>query len=187
MARKICLVTGSRAEYGHLRWLAREIADDPDLRLQWLVTGSHLMERFGLTHQEIEDDGFVIDVKVEMPLDDDSAGAIVRSLGEGVIGMSDALERLTPDIVVILGDRYEMLVSWIRSSWHLRRPSEFIRLGAGRAVMLEHHKRRATTPGGSEGRPSGRFSRPLGASGRLADAKASPAPPFLPSEREKRS
>ena len=109
MARKICLVTGSRAEYGHLRWLAQEIADDPDLRLQWLVTGSHLMERFGLTHQEIEDDGFVIDVKVEMPLDDDSAGAIVRSLGEGVIGMSDALERLTPDIVVILGDRYEML------------------------------------------------------------------------------
>ena len=99
------------------------------------------------------------------------------------------------------------LVSWIRSSWHVRRPSEFIRLGAGRAVMLEHHKRRATTPGGSEGRPPGRFSRPLGgrggapricnrgdtprwppgASGRLADAKASPAPPFLPSEREKRS
>ena len=109
MARNICLVTGSRAEYGHLRWLAREIADDPDLRLQWLVTGSHLLERFGLTYREIEDDGFVIDVKVEMPLADDSAGAIVRTLGEGVVGMSDALERLSPDIVVILGDRYEML------------------------------------------------------------------------------
>lgn len=111
MARKICLITGSRAEYGHLCWLAREIADDPDLRLQWLVTGSHLVERFGLTCREIEDDGFVIDEKVEMPLADDSAGAIARSLGEGVIGMSDALGRLSPDIVVILGDRYEMLAA----------------------------------------------------------------------------
>ena len=111
MARKICLITGSRAEYGHLRWLAREIADDPDLRLQWLVTGSHLMERFGLTYREIEEDGFVIDEKVEMALADDSAGAIARSLGEGAIGVSGALERLSPDIVVILGDRYEMLAA----------------------------------------------------------------------------
>lgn len=111
MTRRICLITGSRAEYGHLRCLAREIADDPDLTLQWLVTGTHFSKRFGMTHREIEADGFVIDERVEVPFGDDSAGGAVRFMGESMIGISAALERLAPDTLVILGDRYEMLAS----------------------------------------------------------------------------
>lgn len=111
MARKICLVTGSRAEYGHLRWLAREIADDSNLVLQWLVSGSHFTERLGLTYREIEADGFVINERVEITLADDGSGAIARSMGESIIGISGAIGRLAPDILVILGDRYEMLAA----------------------------------------------------------------------------
>ena len=111
MSRKICLITGSRAEYGHLRRLAREIVDDPELQLQWLITGTHLSERFGLTHQEIENDGFVIDETVEMSPSDDSTTSIAKSVGKGIAGMTNALERLDADILVILGDRYEMLAA----------------------------------------------------------------------------
>ncbi len=111
MTRRISLITGSRAEYGHLRWLAREIAEDTELELQWLVTGSHLCERFGLTYREIEADGFTIDERVDMPITDDSTRAVLHSMGHGLAGMADALQRLSPDIVVIVGDRYEMLVA----------------------------------------------------------------------------
>lgn len=109
--RKICIATGSRAEYGHLYWLARDIAGDSDLKLQLLVTGMHLDDRFGLTYREIEADGFVIDEKVEMPQEDDSPLAVAQSMGEGVIGIARALDRLEPDILVILGDRFEMLAA----------------------------------------------------------------------------
>ena len=109
--RKICIVTGSRAEYGHLYWLARDIAGDAGLTLQFLVTGMHLEPRFGLTYREIEADGFVIDEKVEMHQDDDTPLAVAQSMGEGVAGIARALDRLRPDILVILGDRFEMLAA----------------------------------------------------------------------------
>jgi UDP-hydrolysing UDP-N-acetyl-D-glucosamine 2-epimerase len=110
-ARKICIVTGSRAEYGLLYWLMKEVRVDVDLQLQVVVTGAHLSPEFGLTFQQIEADGFTIDAKVEMLLSSDSGVGIAKSMGIGVIGFADALDRLKPDIMVVLGDRFEMLAA----------------------------------------------------------------------------
>ena len=109
--RKICVITGTRADYGLLQGLMREIADDPDLRLQTLVTGTHLSPAFGDTYREIEADGFAIDARVDIGLAGDDGPAIARAMGAALGGIGDALTALTPDIVVVLGDRYEILAA----------------------------------------------------------------------------
>lgn len=109
--RKICVVTGTRAEYGLLYWLMKEIAAAPDLELQLVATGMHLAPEFGLTYRCIEQDGFRIDAKVEMLLSSDTPVGVAKSLGLGVIGFADALERLAPDLLVLLGDRFEILAA----------------------------------------------------------------------------
>lgn len=109
--RKICVFTGTRAEYGIMSHLMRLVADDADLQLQIIATNMHLSPEFGLTYKEIEADGFKIDKKVEMLLSSDSANGTVKSMGLATIGFADALEDLTPDLAVILGDRYEMLAA----------------------------------------------------------------------------
>lgn len=106
---KICVATGTRAEYGLLRPLMKAIQLELGWQLQILVTGAHLSPEFGLTFREIEKDGFSIDKKVEMLLSADTASSIVKSMGLGMLGFSDALQDLNPDMLVILGDRYEML------------------------------------------------------------------------------
>lgn len=111
MKRKICIVTGSRAEYGLLQGVMNEIASDPDLELQLIVTGMHLSSEFGLTYQQIEADGFHINEKVEMLLSSDSPVGVTKSIGLGVIGFAEALSRLRPDIMVVLGDRFEILAA----------------------------------------------------------------------------
>lgn len=113
MNRKICVVTGTRAEYGLLCGLMKKIKDDPDLDLQVIVTGAHLSPEFGLTYREIEKDGFEIDEKIEMLLSSDTAAGITKSMGVELISFADALNRLNPDIVAVLGDRYEILVAAI--------------------------------------------------------------------------
>ena len=107
--RRICIATGSRAEYGHLQWLAHDIADDSELELQFLVLGMHLAPRYGLTVREIEADGFSVAEKIETALASDSPVAIAKSMALALSGAAEALARLRPDILVILGDRYEMM------------------------------------------------------------------------------
>jgi UDP-hydrolysing UDP-N-acetyl-D-glucosamine 2-epimerase len=109
--RKICVVTGSRAEYGLLRWLMQEIRDDPRLQLQIVVTGMHLAPQFGSTYREIEADGFSIDAKVDMQLTSDTESAVTKAVGIGVIGFADVLQNLHPDLLVVLGDRFEILAA----------------------------------------------------------------------------
>lgn len=109
--RKVCVVTGTRAEYGILSTLMSEIACDEELTLQVVVTGAHLSEEFGYTYRYIEEDGFHIDVKVDILLDGDTPLSITKSTGRGVIGFADAYGLVKPDIVVVLGDRYEILAA----------------------------------------------------------------------------
>jgi UDP-hydrolysing UDP-N-acetyl-D-glucosamine 2-epimerase len=109
--RKLCVVTGCRAEYGLLYWVMKGIADDPTLELQVIATGMHLAPEFGLTYKAIEADGFAIDAKVEMLLSSDTVTGISKSLGLGLIGFADAFERLQPDAVVLLGDRFEIMAA----------------------------------------------------------------------------
>lgn len=109
--RKICIVTGSRAEYGLLSRLMRLIQEDGELTLQIIVTNMHLSPEFGLTYKEIEKDGFRIDKKVEMLLSSDTANATVKSVGLATIGFADAYEDLKPDLLLVLGDRFEILAA----------------------------------------------------------------------------
>jgi len=106
--RKICVVTGTRAEYGLLYWLMKEIDADKDIELQIIATGMHLSEEFGNTYQKIEKDGFTIDKKVDISLSSDTELAISKSMGLGVIRFSDAFNELEPDLLVVLGDRFEI-------------------------------------------------------------------------------
>jgi GDP/UDP-N,N'-diacetylbacillosamine 2-epimerase (hydrolysing) len=106
--RKICIVTGTRAEYGLLRWVMQGIKDDNELTLQIIATGMHLSPEFGLTYKAIEQDGFQIDRKVEMLTSSDTSVGIAKSMGLGLIGFADALHDLQPDLIVVLGDRFEI-------------------------------------------------------------------------------
>ena len=108
MNRKICIITGTRAEYGLLRWVMQGIKADPELTLQIIATGMHLSPEFGLTYREIEQDGFQIDRKVEMLTSSDTPVGIAKSMGLGLIGFADALNDLHPDLIVVLGDRFEI-------------------------------------------------------------------------------
>lgn len=107
MKTKICIITGSRAEYGLLYPLMKAIRGDGSFTLQVLVTGMHLSPEFGLTYKEIEKDGFQIQEKVEMLLSSDTDVGITKSTGLGMIGFADTFNRLKPDLVIILGDRFE--------------------------------------------------------------------------------
>ncbi|WP_237769494.1 UDP-N-acetylglucosamine 2-epimerase [Pelosinus fermentans] len=109
--RNLCVVTSTRADYGLLYWLLKDIQNDSDLELQLIVTGMHLSPEFGLTYKVIEQDGFHIDAKVEMLLSSDTPVGITKSIGLAVIGFAEALDRLKPDVMVVLGDRYEILAA----------------------------------------------------------------------------
>ncbi len=109
--KKVCVITGTRAEYGLLRPVIDRIYKSDELELQLAVTGMHLSTEFGLTYKEIENDGYPITNKVEMLLSSDTPVGITKSMGVALIGFADYFDANKPDIAVILGDRYEMLVA----------------------------------------------------------------------------
>jgi GDP/UDP-N,N'-diacetylbacillosamine 2-epimerase (hydrolysing) len=108
---KICVVSGTRAEYGLLYWTMKAIQDNPNLELSVCVTGMHLSPEFGLTYQQIESDGFQIDGKIEMLVSSDSSVGITKSIGLGLIGFADFFDRSKPDWIVVLGDRFEIFAA----------------------------------------------------------------------------
>jgi GDP/UDP-N,N'-diacetylbacillosamine 2-epimerase (hydrolysing) len=111
MKRKVCIVTGTRAEYGLLRWAMEEVRAHPDLEFQLVVTGMHLSPEFGLTYRDIERDGFRIDRKIEMLTSSDTPVGITKSMGLGMIGFAEAYAELRPDVVLVLGDRFEIFAA----------------------------------------------------------------------------
>lgn len=111
MKRKICVITGSRAEYGLLYWLMREIQEDSELTLQLIVSGMHLSPEFGLTYRQIEKDGFDINEKIEILLSSDTPVGITKSMGLAMISFAETYERLKPDIIAGMGDRFELFAA----------------------------------------------------------------------------
>lgn len=111
--RNICVVTGTRAEYGLLSRLMRMIKDSPETQLQIIATNMHLSPKYGNTYQEIERDGFTIDCKIPIidENDKDDAVTTVKSMAKALDGFADAYNELKPDVVVVLGDRYEILAA----------------------------------------------------------------------------
>jgi UDP-hydrolysing UDP-N-acetyl-D-glucosamine 2-epimerase len=104
-------MTGTRADYGHLYWVLREILDEPSLELQLVVTGAHLSDKWGHTVDQIERDGFPITYRVPFALDDDSPAAVAESMAQVTSGLARAFVELSPDVIVVLGDRYEVLAA----------------------------------------------------------------------------
>lgn len=111
MSERICVVTGSRADYGLLIGLMREILAEPAMKLQVVATGTHLSNRFGRTVDVIRADGFVVDAEVPLALDDDSGESMAAATGQALSGMASAFAALDPEVVVVLGDRYEIFAA----------------------------------------------------------------------------
>lgn len=111
MLKKICVITGTRAEYGLLRWVIQGISEAPELELQIVATGMHLSPEFGHTWREIEKDGYTISRKVEMLTSSDTSIGVAKAIGLGMIGFADALADLKPDLIVVLGDRFEIFAA----------------------------------------------------------------------------
>jgi len=109
--RKVCVITGSRAEYGLLSPLIDLIGESDHLLLQLVVTGTHLSKKHGATYNEIEDDGFLNYHKVDISLSSDSEKGIAQSMSLGMVGFSNIFSKLQPDLVVVLGDRFEIFVA----------------------------------------------------------------------------
>lgn len=110
-ARRIAVVSGTRADYGHLKWLMHDLAAMPGVELQVVAAAAHLSSHHGMTVHELEADGLAIAARVEMLLAGDSPVAVAKSMGLGVMGFAEAFERLRPDLLVLLGDRYEALAA----------------------------------------------------------------------------
>lgn len=109
--RKICVVTGSRADYGLLYWVMKGIQRAPDLALQVAVTGAHLAPEFGMTTEVIERDGFHVSARIDSLLSGDTPAAVAKSIGLGVIGFADTFARLRPDLILLPGDRFEIFAA----------------------------------------------------------------------------
>ncbi len=142
--RRIAVITGTRADYGLLYWLIHDLHQVESIDLQLIVSGMHLMTEFGHTVDVIERDGFPIAARVDLQLSSDSPQAVAHAMGVGLIGFSDALSRLAPDLVVILGDRFEMLAA-ASAAFTLRIPIAHIHGGEVTEGALDEGFRHAIT------------------------------------------
>ncbi|MBF0522465.1 MAG: UDP-N-acetylglucosamine 2-epimerase (hydrolyzing) [Candidatus Omnitrophica bacterium] len=142
--RTICVFTGGRSDYGLLRPLMDEIKQDQNLRLKVLVSGMHLSAEFGWTYRQIEKDGFFIDQKVKIPLNPDVDKGMGKSIGVGIIRFVDALKELNPDILVVLGDRFEALAVAI-AAMTLRIPIMHLYGGEASWGMMDEAMRHSIT------------------------------------------
>ena len=144
MKRRICVFTGGRAEYGLLKPLLDELNKAPSVELKLLVSGMHLSREFGLTYENIEADGYRCDECVEMILSSDTPTGVCKSMGLGMIGFSEALVRLKPDLLVILGDRFESMAA-ATSAMVCRVPIVHIQGGEMTLGAIDDHIRHAIT------------------------------------------
>ena len=142
--RKIAVVTGTRADYGLLYWVLQKIQGDPELILQLVVTGMHLSPEFGLTVKEIEADGFPIAERVERLLSSDTEVGVATSIGLGAMGFAKAFNRLQPDILVLLGDRFEILAA-ATAAMVARIPIAHIHGGESTEGLIDEPIRHAVT------------------------------------------
>lgn len=142
--RKICVITGTRAEYGLLYWVLKLIKQDKDLHLQLIVTGMHLSSEFGLTYKQIENDGFYIDKKIKILLSSDSSTGISKSMGLAMISFSEAFEELQPDLVLVLGDRFEIF-SAVSSAMIARIPTAHCHGGEATEGLIDESIRHSIT------------------------------------------
>ncbi|MBL8013105.1 MAG: UDP-N-acetylglucosamine 2-epimerase (hydrolyzing) [Candidatus Omnitrophica bacterium] len=144
MKRRICVFTGTRAEYGLLRPLMEEIQQDASLQLQLIVSGAHLSKEFGSTYRHIEEDGMSINFKIPIPLDCDTSVGLSTSIGTAVIKYSKAFESLRPDILVLLGDRYEVFAAAI-AAMTARIPIAHLHGGEATYGLMDEAMRHAIT------------------------------------------
>ena len=142
--RRVCVVTATRAEYGLLYWLLKALEADASVELQLVVTGTHLCANFGMTVRQIEADGFPIADRVQMLLHDDSPRGIAKSMGLATLGLADTFARLEPDVVVLLGDRYEMLAA-AQTAMIARIPIAHIHGGEATEGLIDEAIRHAIT------------------------------------------
>lgn len=142
--KNVCIVTGTRAEYGCLRWVMDGVAKSPTLNLQIIVTGMHLSTEFGLTYREIEKDGFHIDKKVEMVVSSDTPTSVAKSMGLGMIGFADSLKDLRPDLMLVLGDRWEIF-SAVATAMIARIPVAHLHGGEATEGLIDEPIRHSVT------------------------------------------
>ncbi len=142
--RKICVVTGTRAEYGLMYWLLKAINNDPDLELQIVVTGMHLSPEFGLTYKKILEDGFIINKKIEILLSSDTTVGISKSMGLMQISAAEVLQDLDPDLLVVLGDRFEIF-SIVSSAMISRIPIAHLHGGEATEGLIDEPIRHSIT------------------------------------------
>tara|TARA_B100001057_G_C22853551_1_gene951901 strand:- start:1530 stop:2693 length:1164 start_codon:yes stop_codon:yes gene_type:complete len=141
---KICVFTGGRAEYGILKPLLDELKKDKNFSLKLLVSGMHLSNEFGLTYKTIETDGFKCDEKIEMVMSSDTTEGICKSIGIGIISYGEALKRIAPDWLVILGDRYESMALAVAATVS-RIPIAHIQGGEVTTGAIDDHFRHSIT------------------------------------------
>lgn len=142
--RTVCVITGTRAEYGLLRPVMKAIRREKNLSLRVIATGMHLSHAFGYTINEIKRDGFSVDSKIDILSEKNTPESVVASIGKCVIGMAKSLKKIKPDIVLILGDRFEILASAVAAAY-MNIPIAHLHGGDSAKAGLDEYARHAIT------------------------------------------